>query len=317
MDVAAPNIPLDRTRGGQSDGDVIRAALDTKPSSLFAVLDGGHFDNLEEELSKSDIIGRSLFLKGGNADIRRDGPWLVLLRERKVLEQIEEIAQQQPCTVFWSCQAGEHALWRHLRSINQVLAPDDRVPQNDGKSGRPVIYEKVLFRHWDPNVLAGFLPLFSLEQLARLLGPADGILVNVSESGRFKRALRPAYLPKAPRGPLRIEPEQIETVSQSKIRNMVGRVSEYLRLVAGEQTRGMSNDEISAFSLGSIREAMNLGVTSEGSHCRWAYMKLLSGGRISTSPSVIGAMRADDVDISPNDRVTILMQKIIQETRRL
>ncbi|NKC52281.1 DUF4123 domain-containing protein [Ochrobactrum cytisi] len=256
-------------------------------------------------------------MKGGSADIQRDGPWLVSLREREVREQIEEIAQQRPCAVFWSCQAGEQALWRHLRSINQVFAPDDRVPQNDGRSGRPVTYERVLFRHWDPNVLGGFLPLFSVEQLARLLGPADGILVNVSESGRFKRALRPAYLPKMPQGPLRIQPEQIEAVSQSKIRIMVGRVSEYLRLVAGEQTRGMSNDKISAFSHSSITEAMDLGVTSEGSHCRWAYMKLLSGGRISTSPSVIGAMRADDVDISPNDRVTILMQKIIQETRRL
>ncbi|UHS59996.1 DUF4123 domain-containing protein [Agrobacterium vaccinii] len=317
MEAAASNTIDNHSSGLQSDRDTIEAALETMPTPLFAVLDGGHFEDLEKELFQADIVGRSLFLEGGKADLRRDGPWLVSLHDTRVRGKIMDIAHQQPCAVFWSCQAGERVLWRHLRSINQVLVPDDRVPYNHGKSSHPVIYERVLFRHWDPNVLGGFLPLFSIEQLSRLLGPADGILLSVSDSGRFKRALRPTYLPKTPRGPLRIEPEQVEIVSQVKVRVMVGRVSEYLRSVAGEQTRSMSNDELAAFSHGSIREAMDLGVTSEGSHCRWAYMKLVSGGRISSSSSVIGAMRADDVDISPNDRVTILMQKIIQETRRL
>jgi hypothetical protein len=44
-------------------------------------------------------------------------------------------------------------------------------------------------------------------------------------------------------------------------------------------------------------------------------MKLVSGGRITTSPHVVGAMRADDVDMPPNERVKVLMQKIIQEMR--
>ncbi len=317
MDAGVPNAIDADPSDTQSDRDLLRAALETMPTPIFAVLDGGHFDDLGEELSNADIKSRSLFLKDGNADIRRDGPWLISLQETRAREHIEELACHRPCAVYWSCHAGEQALWRHLRSINQVLVPDDRMPQNNGKSGRPVIYERVLFRHWDPNVLGGFLPLLSMEQFTRLIGPADGILVNISESGRFKRALRPAYLPQKPRGLLRIEPEQVEIVSHVKVQVMVGRVSEYLRAVAGEQTRDMTNDELTAFSHGSIREAMDLGVTSEGSHCRWAYMKLLSGGRISSSPSVIGAMRADDVDIPPNDRVTILMQKIIQETGRL
>jgi len=294
---------------------VFQAALDTLPTPLFAVLDGGHFDDLEEELTNVGIASRSLFLKGGDGDMRRDGPWLVAMKNRAACEHIEKLAFERPCAVFWSCQDGEQALWRHLRGINQVLVPDDRIPENDGRSGNPVVYERVLFRHWDPNVLGSFLPLFSVEQFARIFGPASAILVNLTDSGRFKRALRPNNLPEASRGPLRIEAEQIEIVSQAKIHIMVGRVSEYLRSVAEEKTRGLSGDELAAFAHGSIRESVDLGVTSEGSHCRWAYMKLLSEGRISSSPQVLGAMRADDTDISPNDRVKILMQKIIQQTK--
>ncbi|MBB3649677.1 hypothetical protein FHX14_005918 [Rhizobium sp. BK619] len=303
------------TQDTEASNGVFRVALDTMPTPLFAVLDGGHFDDLEDELADADIASRSLFLKGGNDEMRRDGPWLVTLKNRSIREHIEELALEKPCAVFWSCQAGEDALWRHLRGINQVLVPDDRILQNGRPAGKPIVYERVLFRHWDPNVLGSFLPLFSMEQFARIFGPATAILANVTNNGRFKRALRPPNLPEAPGGLLKIEPAQIEIVSQAKISTMVGRVSEYLSSVAGEKCREFSNNELTAFAYGSVRESIDLGVTSEGSHCRWAYLKLLSGGRVSTSPQVMRAMRADDTDISPNDRVKILMQKIMQEVK--
>lgn len=300
----------------EKSGRVFHAALETMPTPLFAVLDGGHFEDLEDDLAQAGIQSRSLFLKGGDGDMRRDGPWLVPLQNRHAREQVEDLVFAKPCAVFWSCPGGEQALWRHLRSINQVLVPDDRIVQNDGQMGRPIVYERVLFRHWDPNVLGGFLPLFSREQFARILGPATAILANTTESGRFKRALRPDNLPPASKGTLRMEPAQIEIVKQAKVRIMVERVSDYLRLVAGDRAAGMSDGELAVFAHGSIRESMDLGVVSEGSHCRWAYMKLVSDGRISSSPYVIGAMRADDSTILPDDRVRILMQKIIQEMNK-
>ncbi|MGV1760145.1 DUF4123 domain-containing protein [Rhizobium sp. A22-96] len=306
--------PLD-TADTDETSRVFQAALDAMPRPLFAVLDGGHFDDLEDELAEAGIMSRSLFLKGGDTAMRRDGPWLVTLRDRKTHEHVERLALEKPCAVFWSCPDGEQALWRHLRSINQVLVPDDRVPENNGQAGKSIAYERVLFRHWDPNVLGSFMPLLSVKQFARVLGPATAILTKVTDTGRFKRALRPKNLPEAPKGPLRFELAQIEPVSKAKFRVMNERVSEYLCSVAEEKTKEFSGDEFSAFVENSIKESSDLGVTSEGAHCRWAYMKLVSGGRITASPHVIGAMRADDIDMPPNERVKILMQKIIQEMR--
>ncbi|NKC52280.1 hypothetical protein HED63_26680 [Ochrobactrum cytisi] len=61
MDAGIPNAIDAQPDDTQSDRDVLRTALDTMPTPIFAVLDGCYFDDLKEELSKSGIIGRSLF----------------------------------------------------------------------------------------------------------------------------------------------------------------------------------------------------------------------------------------------------------------
>ncbi|KFC71756.1 hypothetical protein FF80_00373 [Devosia sp. LC5] len=67
------------------------------------------------------ISSRPLFLEDGDDDIRRDGPWLVTLNNRKTREHIEEMVLQKPCTVFLSCPEGEQALWGHLKSPPRIV----------------------------------------------------------------------------------------------------------------------------------------------------------------------------------------------------
>ena len=49
-------------------------------------------------------------------------------------------------------------------------------------------YERVLFRHWDPNVLGAVLPILTRSQFARFLGPADGVVFNGPDYGGVRRA---------------------------------------------------------------------------------------------------------------------------------
>ncbi len=47
----------------------------------FAVLDGAQFDDLPAALRQAGLLGRSLFLDQGDAELERAGPWLVTLAQ--------------------------------------------------------------------------------------------------------------------------------------------------------------------------------------------------------------------------------------------
>ncbi|MHC1550370.1 DUF4123 domain-containing protein [Phyllobacterium sp. K27] len=263
-----------------------RAALDTLPGPLFAVLDGGQFDDLEDELADAGITSRSLFLSGGDDDIRRDGPWMVALNDRRTRNHIEELALEKPCAVFWSCPEGEQALWRHLRSINEIMIPDDRIEGNDGKSGTPVKYERVLFRHWDPNVLGSFLPLLTAEQFMRLFGPATAILINATSQGGLKRALRPEHPSKPTKGLLTIRRDQLEDVDSERRAAYCKQMSAHLREMAPHETARMSEQELNGRVLKYEASGNRLGLTQERSLGIWGFLMIASGDRFEHQPEI-------------------------------
>lgn len=283
-----------------------RAALDTLSGPLFAVLDGGQFDDLEDELADAGITSRSLFLSGGDEDMRRDGPWLVALNNRKTSTRIEELALEKPCAVFWSCPEGEQALWRHLRSINEIMIPDDRIEGNDGKSGTPVKYERVLFRHWDPNVLGSILSLLNAEQFARVFGPANGIIMNATDYGGLKRAPRPNDLPLPNPGLLQIDPEQVEDLKEAMLHSSRLRIARYLKGNIPPHFSGITDEFVWGTTLASEQTADELGILTERGRARWSYVMMMSDGKAADIPEVRNYIK--DGNDSPDNRVKSLIQ---------
>jgi hypothetical protein len=263
-----------------------RAAVDQMPRPLFAVLDGGQFDDLEDELADAGIPARSLFLEGGNEDIRRDGPWLVTLRDKATRNHIEELALERPCAVFWSCPKGEQTLWRHLRTINEILVPDDRIQENDGKSGNPVKYERVLFRHWDPNVLGSILPLLDTDQSARLLGGANTILINATQYGGLKRIAHqePSLVPSAE--PLIIRPDQIVALKDARIRSSAIRAARFLKRTSSPAIVRLPERELAAIAEKRMRMASSLGIAEERAQIRFCWLMANSDDRFIDQPGV-------------------------------
>lgn len=290
-------------------------ALNTLFGPLFAVMDGGHFDDLEDELADLGIHSRSLFLRGGSEEMRRDGPWFVDLEEEKIRSHVAELAMAKPCAVFWSCAAGGSVLWQHLRTINQILVPDSRIARNTGEGDRSIYYERVLFRHWDPNVVGTFISKFDGPQLARFFGPGDAIIVNAVNYGGFKRAVRPANLPPTEKGALRIDPETLRSIESGRHDHHVHRISNYLRSAAPDRTRQIPDQELHRLTRSYMQEAKAYGVLSEANIGRWCYMQVVTGGKLKHNPDVISFMTVRDPSFTPDMRVRILLREAQKHAR--
>ncbi|TWF50077.1 DUF4123 domain-containing protein [Neorhizobium alkalisoli] len=287
--------------------------LEQLPAPLFAVLDGAHFDDIESELLTLGIKSRSLFLKGGDDDLRRDGPFLVNLKNREIIEAVCRIANHGPCAVFWSCSEGEQVLWRHLRTINEILIPDERLPDNDGSQGRAVQYERVLFRHWDPNVLGAILPLLSRAQFARVLGPASHVCFDSPDYGGWRRARTSENLPRPERGTLRLEPEQMERLKTAMLHSSRLRIARFLKANVPPHFSGVDDEFVWGATLASERSADELGIKTERGRARWAYVMMMSDGKAAGAPEVRNYVR--DGGDTPDNRVKSLIQHAVDSLR--
>lgn len=271
--------------------DSLAANLDRLPQPLFSVLDGGCFEDLEDDLEEAGIACRSLFLDGGDRDLRRDGPWFVTLRNREAREHVEALALEIPCAVFWSCPAGEQELWRHLRTINEILIPGQNAMTENGNGGRSQIYERVLFRHWDPTVLADLLPTLSPEQLARFFGPAPALLFSTGTE-RVKRAVRSNSLPRPPSGPLKLRPEQMEQLQQAIDDRSNRAIAEYLRETAPEVVGDLDDAELQA-QVGKARRSGNrVGLHTDEDLGDWAFLYVASKGEVALDRKLVSYVKS-------------------------
>ena len=155
---------------------------------LFAVVDGARYGNLPDLLKIQGLTGRSLFLDHADAEIEAASGWLVPLSDEADLKKLLEVSDEGcGSLVLWFCPLGETALHRHLRTINIVRIPSESIPEDEpekasdaeadtDKPARPA-FGNVLFRHYDPDVIASLLPLLDEAQFARMFGPATRIVM--------------------------------------------------------------------------------------------------------------------------------------------
>ncbi|MCJ8510731.1 DUF4123 domain-containing protein [Rhizobium lemnae] len=279
----------------------MRRALGELTVPVFAVLDGGMHEDLPDLLKQQGIQAQSLFRQETATDVIRAGPWLVSLTD--VLQQgtVERLDATHPCAVYWSCGHPQEEVRRHLRSINEILIP---VEQPDGTFSQA--FERVLFRHWDPNVLGAVLPLLTGEQLSRFLGPADAVIFNAPDYGGLKRARVTADLPAALAGPLRFEPDQMVRLKAVMLHSSRLRIARFLKGNVPAHFSGVDDSFIWGATLASETSADELGIKTERGRARWAYVMMMSDGKAAKAPEVCGYIR--DGGDTPDNRVKSLIQ---------
>jgi hypothetical protein len=294
MDTASLNLP--------DPADVARtlqATLGEMPQPLFAVLDGALFDDLPGDLLSAGFSCRSLFLEHGDKEVERAGPWLFALDNERARAHAEALALAQPCAVFWSCPEGEMALWRHLRTLNEVMIPVEGSAREE--ADQPAQYERVMFRHWDPNVIAAVMPVLDAEQFARMFGPSTYIFINAPDYGGLKRIPKPDSLPPAPPGPLRLTPDQIGDLKRAMVHSSRLRIGRFLRRTASEETKQFDDRQLLEVVDQYNRQARALGVDEERAQTRFAWLMLCSKGQFILSPGVKAYLGSGDG--TPSSRV--------------
>lgn len=306
-------IPILDLPDPSATAEALRQALGKMPRPLFAVLDGGLFDDLPGDLTRKNIACRSLFLDHADKDIELAGPWLVALADEEALNHVTDLALVKPCAVFWSCPGGDMTLWRHLRTINEILIPAEAAAGETIPSEPSGEFRRVLFRHWDPNVFASVLPLLSGEQFARAFGPAEVILMNAPDYGGLKRATKRTDWPEPVRGLLRIEPDQIGRLQEAMVHSSRLRIARYLKENIPPNPPGISDETAWRATLANEKTARQLGVQTEAGKARWAYLNIVSDNKATEIPEIRRYIQNGEE--SPDEQVRSLMHHTIDALR--
>jgi hypothetical protein len=319
------------TADAESDGEpqlsaAARKLIDAVERSplvpLFAVVNGAQYGDLPNLLRIQGPTGRSLFLDHADAEIEAASGWLVPLDGGYDLKKLLEVSDEDCSSlVLWSCPLGETALHRHLRTINIVQIPQDAIPGDEpakaadnadpeAESLAKPAFGSVLFRHYDPDVMASLLPLLDEGQFARIFGPATHILMYSGGHGGLRSAPRPEGLPIAPRGPLQISEEQIEDLELAMTEARDARIGVYLRSFAPDAAAEMDDHGLARFVLEGNASGHELGLTTERAQGFWAYMMLNSKGKIAREATVRDYITSEPETGTPDDNVYNLMSEL-------
>ncbi|MCW3845706.1 DUF4123 domain-containing protein [Sphingomonas sp. LB-2] len=282
-------------------------AVTALPGAWYAVADGGHFDDLPAMLTARELVNVPLYLEAANHEGVRAGPHLVALYSRAQVAALIALTEGKPALAFWSWPGPLDAIRRHLRGLNLAEIPNERRAAPDDAA-----YETVLFRHWDPNVLAVTLPVLTVEQRSRFLGDAAGLAFDANEYAGVTVAMRPEGLPGKPRGMLRFEVGQIEGITARRLEASYGRIASYLREVAPEQTAKLTAISLTNFVHRYGDDAGSLGLTWEKDRARWCYLQLVSGEMLGEDARVRSALS----DTTPH-KASVKLQALFNALEQL
>jgi len=143
--------------------------FETRGTELYAVLDGARDPRIHELVGASELAWRCLYAGRLPAELLEVAPYLVHVRPDAAFTHTLLTAGWGQAWGIWLVSAAPFdELRRHLRRFLQ--AKDER--------GR-----QLLFRYYDPVVLAAFLPTCTPAELAELFGPIDAFLVETEVTG--------------------------------------------------------------------------------------------------------------------------------------
>lgn len=284
----------------------LAAVVSRMPGPVFAIIDGGHFDDVRADLTAVGLSARSLFLGHGERDVERHGPWLVPVKRPEDVGTVLALVGDLPAVVFWSCAEGDVALYGHLRRLNMARIPtwaaagkDGPEPGNNADQG----YETALFRHWDPSVLGALLPVLDEGQFSRILGPAGEVAFFAADYGGTKRVVADPEWPMATAGMLTIRPEQVEALTGRRVEAARRRQASYLRRVAPDHVAHLQDGELVSLAERHREEALALGIRADRETFMWSFMRVTSVGDLSRDAGIARFMAEPRFGPDPETRL--------------
>ncbi|MCY0095197.1 DUF4123 domain-containing protein [Hoeflea ulvae] len=328
--------------------------LDGIEGRRYAVVDAAHFDNLQDLLTDAGLPFHPLYLdeKDPSPDTEIAGPHLVELPSRSSARKLIALADNKPAIVWWVWpehgEATTDEIYRHLRRLNVAEIPgkpkdpdttgdDDETKSTEGAASAeaaihagdhenhsnhthddnepvapPDSYNIVIFRHSDPRVMAMLLPLLDAAQVSRLFGDAEAIVIDQDKVASFPR---PRQLPLKPRGLLRILPEQYGTLDKRNQSRNDDFIAKYLQRVLPEATHELSRDQLYEMVRQAEANRRSLGIRSQKSAAKWAYLEMFTGGRILQQDGVRRYMT--NGEHTPDRKVDLMMRSLSAAYRQI
>jgi hypothetical protein len=198
-------------------------------------------------------------------------------------------------------------LYRHVRKLNLA-----EIPAGAGVSGLEAgsaqAWDSVIFRHWDPNVLAVTLPVLEAGQMARLLGPSGGLAFLADGAGPVT-VPGPAVVPFAALPPLRFSDAQMEALGRGRQWQSFARIERYLHACDPAFMATLPTDVLRRSIADADASGRALGLRSEKSLGRWTYLCMVTNGAISLDPQVLKGFR--ESPWSPEDTLDGMYEVMI------
>lgn len=314
--------------GPESLQDAI-LALEYQTRPVFAVLDGAQFDNLPAALIDGGFSARSLYLDTSQSP----GPPSLTAPQLVVLDQAANgfagrtypdavnalfaLIEDVPRAVFWQCGAGLDALFFHLRKINKVLIPRSYLGGNtvDLETDEEDTSQAfVAFRHADANAMAQTVSAMNADEASRLFGPCNRVLFAPDPSWAAGKPWidipRPYSWPDPRPGPLKLCAATMDKIEARRIDRLVHKTVMYLRKVLPPNFHHMSLQQLGIGARSARQSGRTLGLQTLAAHNRWAYLCVITEGKIAKSPDVKAFIKHGND--TPDKQVKLAMNETLK-----
>ncbi len=247
----------------------LHALLARWQTPRFAVIDGSQVTDIAALLRQADLSARALFLEQADPAIVAAGPFLAPVDGTR-LDRLLQIPGIEAACVFWGGAVAEPVLFRHLRSLNLA-----RIPAAEGAAP-----EMVLFRHYDPAVIAVILPVLRPAQRARMFGPMQSMALSTPDTGPLEASAR-ADWPAAEPGWLTLDAAQMAAVTTAMRARSHRSIARYLRDTMPDRTAGFDDAALLRGIATADHEARGWGIVTEAGIGRFAWLMFATEGKFA------------------------------------
>lgn len=292
----------------------LKTALIKTSHTLYAVLDGAKFDDLPSLLFDNDFAHKPLYRDMGSEirEIAQTTPqfvrfdiwdyWENDLSPEQRLDALLELLDDKSAAVVWEYDGAPKVLFRHLRTINNVMIPRDAdtPPMPDpldleGETfGNTATHQQVLFRHADANVMAQVLPVFSPRQLTRFMGPAAAVIFTPdpewSEGKEVIRIENPSDTYNSSH-PLKLSQDDMDKIEDRRLIGQRWSTVKYLKQKYLEKTKVCNDSDLYAFILNCDKVGEDIGLQEDEAYRAWSELAIISKGSTLNDPRVLAQFK--------------------------
>ncbi len=315
------------------DKDLLKVKLSEASAPLYAVLDGAKFDDLPSLLFDHDFKHKPLYLDMGSEgrEVAKTAPQFVrfdrwdywennLTPAQRIEALLDEVIDAPSAAVFWVYSGEPKTLFRHLRTINNVMIPRDAdtPPMPDpldpeGEThGNTATHQQVLFRHADANVIAQVIPELGLHRLPRFFGPASAVIAAPDAEWGMGEEVMMFNNPGGPynaKHRMALSERTMERIEARRVEVLRFNVMIAMKDALPEKTANIDQGRLYRMVEKSQLAAADIGITSALGVELWTYFALKTQGKSLTHPKV---QKHFQYSVKPDQTMIDLGQKIAE-----